>query len=60
MAPACLDLAERIGESQSFVSKYEAGERRLDILEIREICRPVGITLGEFVRKLGKSLEEDS
>jgi len=46
------ELAERIGEPQSFVSKYEIGERRLDILEVRAICEAVGITLQEFVRRL--------
>ena len=51
-----IDLAERLGETQSFVSKYETGERRLDILEIREIYRAVGITLEEFVRKLEQDL----
>ena len=30
-------LAARLGVSQSFVSKYEAGERRLDVLELRHI-----------------------
>jgi transcriptional regulator with XRE-family HTH domain len=49
-----VDLAERLGEPQSFVSKYEIGERRLDILEIRAICHGVGITLEEFVRRLEK------
>ena len=55
-----IDLAERLGEPQSFVSKYETGERRLDILEIREVCEAVGISLEEFARKLEKSLREDS
>jgi transcriptional regulator with XRE-family HTH domain len=52
-----VDLAKRLGEPQSFVSKYENGERRLDILEIRAICQAVGITLEEFVRKFEESLE---
>lgn len=52
-----VDLAERLGQPQSFVSKYESGERRLDLLEVRRICEAVGITLEEFVRKLEDSLE---
>ena len=32
-------LAARLGKPQSFVSKYETGERRLDILEFTAICR---------------------
>ena len=46
------DLAEKLGEPQSFVSRYECGERRLDVLELRQICRIMGISLSEFVRRL--------
>ena len=53
-----VDLAERIGQSQAFVSKYESGERRLDFLELRQICTAVGISLEEFVRKFESSLNE--
>jgi transcriptional regulator with XRE-family HTH domain len=45
------DLAERLGQPQSFVSKYESGERRLDLLEVREICAAVGVSLEDFVRR---------
>ena len=51
-----VDLAEKLGEPQSFVSKYENGERRLDIIEIRAICQVVGITLEKFARKLEDTL----
>lgn len=47
-----VDLAERLGQPQSFVSKYESGERRLDILELRSVCKAVGISLEQFVVKL--------
>lgn len=52
-----VDLAERLGQPQSFVSKYESGERRLDLLEVRQICEAVGIPLEEFVRRLEDSLK---
>jgi transcriptional regulator with XRE-family HTH domain len=51
------DLAVRIHKDQTFVSKYETGERRLDLIELREICQAFGITLSEFVRRLEKSLK---
>lgn len=51
-----LDLAERLGQPQSFVSKYESGERRLDLLELRQICHAVGISLEEFVRRFEESI----
>lgn len=46
------DLADRLGRQQSFVSKYESGERRLDVLELREVCSVLGITLTELVECL--------
>jgi transcriptional regulator with XRE-family HTH domain len=46
------DVAQRLGQPQSFVSKYESGERRLDILELREVCAVIGVTLADFVRRL--------
>ena len=33
------DLAERLGKPQSYVSKFERRERRLDIVEFIEVCR---------------------
>ena len=35
--------AERLGRPQSFVSKYETGERRLDIVEFLQVCHVIGI-----------------
>ena len=46
------DLADLFGQPQSFVSKYESGERRLDILELRELCEHVGIAPQEFFDRL--------
>ena len=46
-----VDLARRLGKPQSFVSKYESGERRLDLLDLEEVCRAVGISLVSFTRR---------
>jgi transcriptional regulator with XRE-family HTH domain len=51
------ELAARIEKDQTLVSKFESGERRLDILEIREICLVLGITFEEFARRLEKALK---
>ena len=50
------DLAEKLNAHQSFVSKYESGERRLDILEVRQVCLVLGIPLVEFVQRLEETL----
>lgn len=51
-----IELAARIEKDQAYVSRYESGQRRLDVLEVREICQAIGITLEEFVRRLEKAL----
>lgn len=50
------DLAERIGLPQSFVSKCESGERRLDIVELRALCAALGVSLSDFVDRLEKKI----
>lgn len=44
-------VAESIGQTQSYVSKYENGEQRLDLIELEAVCKAVGIPLTEFVRR---------
>ena len=53
-----VDLAEKLHVPQSMISKYEVGERRVDLLELRDICAALGISLVEFVRELEKRLGE--
>ena len=51
-----VDLAELLEQSQSFVSKYERGERRLDLIQLRTICLALGISLTDFVKRLEREL----
>ena len=44
-------VAERIGQTQSYVSKYETGEQRLDLIELEAVCKAVQIPLIDFVRR---------
>ena len=46
-----VQVSERIGEPQSYVSKYESGEQRLDLIEIEEVCKAVGIDLRTLVER---------
>jgi ribosome-binding protein aMBF1 (putative translation factor) len=51
-----VQLARKIGETQTFVSKCERGERRIDVIELRAFCRAFDLRLGQFVSKLEKAL----
>lgn len=53
-----IELAEKLGVPQSFISKYESGDRHLDVLELRKVCEAMGISLQEFIQKLEESLNE--
>lgn len=53
-------LAELLGETQSFVSKCERGERRLDIVEVRAFCKALGVPFPFFTTQLDKILTHDS
>lgn len=39
-----VELAKRFKETQIFVSKSERGERQIDVLELRVICKAIGIS----------------
>jgi transcriptional regulator with XRE-family HTH domain len=46
------DVARRLRRPQSFVSKYETGERRLDIIELMEVAEAIGFDLCGFITEL--------
>ena len=46
------------GQPLSFVNNYEAGERRLDVLELRDVCGVMGLPLKRFVTELEQRLAE--
>jgi transcriptional regulator with XRE-family HTH domain len=50
------EVAERLALPQSFVSKYESGERRLDLVELKQICKVLKISLSDFVRRFEKEI----
>lgn len=45
-----VELGKRLGQRQTFVSKFELGERRLDVAEFMEICRAIGADPYEMIR----------
>jgi transcriptional regulator with XRE-family HTH domain len=46
------DVADRLGKPQSFVSKYERQERRIDMAEYIEIAQALGVDPAKLVAKL--------
>lgn len=49
-------LGKRLRKSQSWVSKYERAERRIDVIELRQMCRVLGVTLPEFIERLEEAI----
>ncbi len=47
-----VQVAKKLHRPQSFVSKYEHGERRLDVVEFLQIAKVLGIDASEVVRNL--------
>lgn len=52
------ELASLLGCSQSYISKYEQGQKRLDLVELRNICTILGISLAEFVAEYEARLQQ--
>ena len=42
------DVAKSLGLPQSYVSKYESGERRLDFVETVLVCEALGTSIEDF------------
>lgn len=51
------EVAERLSQTQLFVSRSEIGDRKVDVIELRTLCRALGINFVEFVRQLDDELE---
>ena len=48
------EVALRLNKPQSFVSKYESGERRLDIIELIDVCKALGKNLHDVLDRFYK------
>jgi transcriptional regulator with XRE-family HTH domain len=53
------DVAEQLDEPQSFVSKYETGERRLDLIELHQVCTVLGVSLRDLADDFLRAVAND-
>jgi transcriptional regulator with XRE-family HTH domain len=49
-------LAKRLGKPQSFVAKYEGGERRLDVTEFLSVMRAIGGDPARLIKALMREM----
>ena len=55
-----VNIAERLGKPQSFISKYERGERRLDFAEFIELADMLEIDIEDFVSRYRSAISQTS
>lgn len=53
-----VDLAARLKQTQSYVSKLERGTVRLDFIQARRICLVLGVAFTALVREFERNLEK--
>lgn len=51
-----VDVSEAVGKSQTFLSDVERGVRRLDVIELREICQAMDLRLPDFLLEFEEEL----
>ena len=55
-----IELAVRMGQTQSYISKVERGELRLDALQLRQFCQAIGCSFVGLVREFDATLNRHS
>lgn len=52
------EVAAKLETYQTFVSKYESGERILDLPELRQVCHVMGLSLPKFAELYEQALKQ--
>lgn len=52
-----VQCSQALNRPQSFMSDVESGTRRLDVVQLRDLCAVLGITLIELVLELEKAID---
>jgi hypothetical protein len=50
------EVSIRLSRPQSFVAKYEGGERRLDVVEFIQVCAALGVEPAAILTKLERKV----
>lgn len=51
-------VAQRLGEPQSWVSRVESGETRMHVIEFRTYCQAIGLAPADFMTELEGELRQ--
>ncbi|WP_457266389.1 helix-turn-helix domain-containing protein [Pseudomonas sp. P5_C3] len=54
-----VQCSKALNRPQSFMSDVESGTRRLDIVQLRDLCKVLRIGLVDLIVEFEKSLSED-
>jgi transcriptional regulator with XRE-family HTH domain len=54
------DVAARLDKPQSFVAKYEGGERRLSVIEFIDVIRALGLEPVAALRRVIRIMDGDA
>ena len=49
-------LAEKLGEYQSFVARLESGQRRIDVIEFLDLASTLGFDPAKTIRLIGRNI----
>lgn len=52
------EVAARLGHPQSFIAKYEGGERRLDVVEFVHVCAALDVDPRTIIEKMRQKMNE--
>jgi len=54
-----VQCSKALERPQSFMSDVESGTRRLDVVQLRDLCKVLGVGLVDLIVEFEKSLSED-
>lgn len=52
-----VELAKRLGVTQQYISRVEAGQRRLDVVEFHQWCKGLGVDSQDVFKEFCEAVE---